>query len=117
MNSASDYLDAVKEKYRLRNDTQLANKLETSSPCISRYRRGQAMEIKVAWRLAELLELDPKEVIAAVEMHRAERSDDPEAVNVWKQRFQAVSRSAVSVFFGGAALAAAIETAQHCILC
>ncbi len=117
MNAASVYLDEIKEKYRLRTDTELAEKLETSSPCISRYRKGQAMENQIAWRIAELLDRDPKEVIAAVEMQRAERSQDPQAINVWRQRLQAVSRSAVSVFFGGAALAAAIETAQHCILC
>lgn len=113
-----DLIVMYREKLGLPSDYAAAKRLGMTKAAISIIKsRGTGFNNETAWKIAEALEMDPAEVIAIAEMARAECSDDPARVSMWKQRFQAVSRSAVSIFFGGAALATAIETAQHCILC
>ena len=72
MKTTSEFLDAVKERHSLQSDYALAKRLGVRHSTISHYRSGRSsMDPKTAVKIAELLALDPLEVIAAAEVERA----------------------------------------------
>ena len=93
-----DYIDAAAAKMGWTSDYRIAKELGISTASISKIRHGGGIGNDVAWKVAELLEIDPTEVIAVAELERAERSADAEKAAVWKRRFQAVSHSAATIF-------------------
>lgn len=79
-----DFMDAVKARHGIKSDYELSKALGVSQQTISHYRnRGSAMDTKMAVKVAELLALDPLEVIAAAEIERAERAKDEKAKGFW----------------------------------
>lgn len=81
MPSTNTYLDAIRAKCKLSNDSDVARALGVSRQAVSTYRRGHAsFEDAVATRAAALLEIHPGTVL--LDMH-AERSRDPDLKNLW----------------------------------
>lgn len=90
-----EYLDTLKNRHSLTSDYQLAKLLETSTPVISHYRTGKrVMDDYTAAKVAELLELEPLEVIAAA---NAERERDPNKRAYWEKLVQSGVRTAASI--------------------
>lgn len=101
-----DYLDALKERYQV-SDYKVARLLGKTSASTSQYRKkGTTFDDATAIRVAELLNMDPVEVIA--DMH-AERAKDDQVREVWKRVASTFHRAAaiclvvviLSVSFGG----------------
>jgi predicted transcriptional regulator len=82
MKTTGDYLDAVKAKLDLPSDYATAKALGVTRAAVSRYRLGQsAPDDLVCARIAEILELEPMEVIAAIHF---ERATEPKARALWE---------------------------------
>lgn len=70
-------LDRVKKVHKIHSDYALAKFLDVKQPTVSRWRLGKNhLDDDVALRVAQLLELDPGQVLAWV---HAERCKSPEA--------------------------------------
>lgn len=77
MKTTVEYLNAVKARRDLPSDYAAAKLLGVTRAAVSRYRLGQGyFEDIVALRVAEILEIDPMEVIAAVNLERARTESD-----------------------------------------
>lgn len=107
-----------REKLDLPSDYAAAKRLGLTKGAISIIKtRGTGFNNETAWKVAEILEMDPAEVIAVCELARAESSDDEERVAMWKRRFQAVTHSPATIF-GLIAIPYWAEVAnKFCILC
>ena len=76
------YLDAVKIRLDLPSDYAIAKALSVTPSTVSKYRLGRsAPDDLVCARIAEILEIEPMEVIAAVHF---ERSTEPRARALWE---------------------------------
>jgi transcriptional regulator with XRE-family HTH domain len=118
MKTTLEYIDELAELKGWKTDYQIAKGLNIKTTTMTRYRRhGGTMDNDTAWKVADALGVDAVEVIAAVEIERAERSDNTEKAAVWKRRFQAVSTSAATVFGLIALPYGQWLTDQLCILC
>lgn len=96
MKTTIEYLDDVKAKYGLRSDYALAIKLETGSSGIVNYRKKYShFNDSMAVRVAELLEIDPAEVLASV---NAERTKCPAAKSAWERVARSFSAGLMAVF-------------------
>lgn len=83
MKTTVQYLDAVKRKLNLPSDYAAAKSLGITRAAVSKYRVGiSGFDDLTAVRVAEILGLDPMEVIAA---SNAERSKDAAARAVWER--------------------------------
>lgn len=112
-----DLIVKYREKLGLTSDYAAAKKLGLSKAAISTIKGGTGFSNETAWKVAEVLDMDPAEVIAVCELARAENSHDEERVAMWKRRFQAVTHSAATVF-GLIAIPYWAEVAdKFCILC
>ncbi|EMN5130722.1 hypothetical protein RVV79_003849 [Burkholderia contaminans] len=112
MKTTVQYLDAVKRKLGLDSDYAAAKALCLTRAAISKYRLGRAFfDDMSAVRVAEILGIDPMEVISAA---NAERARDESArsfwVGVWGKATGATATAAVAVFMVG--LAGAPSPAQ-----
>lgn len=89
MKSTIDYLDAVKTRLNLPSDYAAAKALGVTRSAVSRYRNGVGVfdEI-VAIRVAELLQIEPIEVIAAC---KAESAPDEHIRSVWIGTWEKIS--------------------------
>ena len=106
-----------REKLGLPSDYAAAKRLGLTKAAISTIKGGTGFSNETAWKIAEVIDMDPAEVIAICELARAERSEDPDRVEMWKARFRAVSHSAATIF-GLIALPYGIWlTDRLCILC
>lgn len=77
------YLDKLKKDLRLRTDYALAHKLGLAPTAISNYRAGRSQfDDYMAARVAEILRLNPLEVIATINYERDRR---PEARMYWRE--------------------------------
>lgn len=75
MKTAAEYLDAIKEAQGIVSDYGLAKRLGWSRPRISHYRSGMHhFDESGALQVAELLDLDPAEVLTAQARARWYRS-------------------------------------------
>ena len=94
-----DLIVKCREKLDLPSDYATAKRLGLTKGAISIIKtRGTGFNNETAWKVAEILDMDPAEVIAVCELARAESSEDAARVAMWKRRFQAVSHSAATVF-------------------
>ena len=94
-----DLIVTCREKLDLPSDYATAKRLGLTKGAISIIKtRGTGFNNETAWKVAEILDMDPAEVIAVCELARAESSEDAARVAMWKRRFQAVSHSAATVF-------------------
>jgi hypothetical protein len=106
------YLDALKRRLDLPSDYAVAKVLGITRAAVSRYRQaGGAFDDLTAVRAAELLGLDPLEVIAA---SNAERARDDDARRVWERLWGKATGAAVTTAFAACivGLAAAPSPAQ-----
>jgi plasmid maintenance system antidote protein VapI/uncharacterized protein YceK len=79
----TSYLDAARAKLGLPSDYALARHLGVPKETISNYRSGRrAFSNDIAARLAEILELDPLQVIADAEL---ERATHPQKKELWQR--------------------------------
>jgi hypothetical protein len=82
MKTTGEYLDAVKAKLDLPSDYATAKALSVTPSTVSRYRLLKAApDDLVCARIAEILGVEPMEVIAAVHF---ERSTEPKARALWE---------------------------------
>lgn len=82
MRTTVDYLDALKAKLGLPSDYAAAKLLGVSRAACSRYRTGvSTFDDEVAFKVAELLEINPLEVIVSA---RAERAANEDARSRWE---------------------------------
>lgn len=78
---ARDYLDAIKARHQLPSDYAAAKALGVTRTSVSRYRNGSdTFADTVAIRVAELLDMDPAEVLIDCQM---ERAPDPATRAAW----------------------------------
>lgn len=81
MKTTNQYLDAVKAKHGLTSDYQLAKLLGIRQSTISGYRAERShLDDLMALKVAELLSIDPMEIIAAANVERAKTA---ETKRVW----------------------------------
>ncbi|MBU9320385.1 hypothetical protein KTE24_06900 [Burkholderia gladioli] len=89
MKTTVDYLDAVKAKLDLPSDYAAAKHLRVTRASVSRYRLGEgAFDDTTALRVAEILGVDPLEVIASA---NAERARDDETRQLWVRTLEKIS--------------------------
>lgn len=95
MNTSIQFLDAVKAKHGGISDYALAKLLSVSQPTVSRYRSKKGtLDDLVCFRVAELLELEPAAVLAAVHAERAKTEKEKTA---WKLIYERLGGVAASV--------------------
>ena len=98
MNITPQLIDQLKEKHGLRSDYAVAKMLGISTQRLSNYRTGRnRFDDLMAYKVAELLELDPAEVIAQINMERAKR---PEERKAWKEILERLGSAAAVVTLG-----------------
>lgn len=73
---SAKYLDALKQKHGLKNDSELAELLGVAQNSVSQWRNGKRfMDNETCLQLAQLLDMDnPLPIIMAADMDRAERA-------------------------------------------
>lgn len=88
----TEYCAALKRRWKISSDYELAKRLGVSKQAISNYVNGQrAFDVTTAARVAEILELEPLRVIADMEL---ERGSSPE---LWKRLRDAAAIAGVMV--------------------
>ncbi|WP_244126221.1 hypothetical protein [Burkholderia gladioli] len=111
MKTSVEYLDAVKARLDLPSDYATAKVLGLTRAAVSKQRSGQsAFDDLTAVRVAEILGIDPIEVIAAA---NAERARDDDARRTWERLWgKATGAVATAVLAAGVITAAAPSTAK-----
>lgn len=96
MKSTKDYLDEIKEKKGIKSDYALAKYLKTTKQTISRYRvEKNRIDDYMALKVAEALDINPLEVIAAANQERAKSAEEKAA---WERILKSVAACIVGVF-------------------
>ncbi|RQX89622.1 helix-turn-helix domain-containing protein [Burkholderia stagnalis] len=91
MKTTSEWLDALKARLALPSDYAVAKILGVTRQRVSSWRNGRAtFEDDVAFRVAELLEINPLEVLVS---NRAERSKSEDQRHAWEGRWEKFSRN------------------------
>lgn len=91
MMTTADYLDAIKAKLGLTSDYAVSKVLGVRTSSVSRYRNGvSAFDDEVCFKVGELLDVNPLEVIVAV---RAERALNDDARSRWEGYWEKFSQS------------------------
>lgn len=98
MTEAANLLDKVKKAKNWTSDYQCAKGLDISTQAVSKIRNGGGVGNDLAWKIAEILNKEPAEIIAEVEAIRAEKAGDQAKAAVWEARFQALAGSAPLAF-------------------
>ncbi len=102
MHTTCEFLDAVKARHALQSDYALAKTLGVTHQMTSGYRAGKVfLGDSTAIKVANLLEIDPAIVIAAVHGERAKRPDEKA---VWHAMLERLSGVAATVLIGVTAL-------------
>lgn len=95
MKTTAQWLDAAKEKHSL-SDYALAPKLGITRSQMSRYRNGaDYLSDDAAMKLAELLEIDPAQIIASAHAERAKSEPARAFWMQWAERLGGVTAAAV----------------------
>ncbi|HDR8859331.1 TPA: helix-turn-helix domain-containing protein [Burkholderia territorii] len=90
MKTTVDWLDAVKARLDLPSDYAAAKALGVTRGAVSKYRNQQSVfDEKTAIRVAEILGVDPFEVIAAA---HAESSRDDRTKAIWVHALEVFSK-------------------------
>lgn len=91
MKTTVEYLDALKEKLNLPSDYAAAKALGVTRAAVSRYRTGVgSFDDEVCFTVAEILGVNPLEVIVAA---RAERSTKTGGREKWERNWENFSRN------------------------
>lgn len=109
------YLDDTKKKLGVSSDYALAKQTGISQEAISQYRNGKrVMDDYTAAKLAEVLEIDPLEVIATA---NADREKDENRANFWRvlAKKRAAPIAAILLLVGVAGITYEHIDAQHTI--
>lgn len=69
---------------KLRYDRDIAKAIDTAPSTLSQYRSGHNMSVLVAMKLAELLGINPLEVICATMAWQAKNEDER---TFWEERY------------------------------
>lgn len=102
MKTAAEYLDALMALKNITSDYQLAKALSVTRSTVSRYRCGHAtFDDVVAVRVAEMLGVEPLEIIAAANHQRAKR---PEAKKIWERIAKSAAAATIALVFVGISL-------------
>ena len=97
MKTTIDYLEELKTKRNLPSDYAISKLLGVSHTRVSNYRVGRShFDDEMALKVAELLEIDPAEVLAAMQ---AERTKCPQAKEVWKRLSESLAASVLVGLF------------------
>jgi hypothetical protein len=95
MQTASDFLDAIRAKLDLQSDGQLARYLDVHRQHISKFRTGShTFDDAMSCRVADLLKLDCGYVLACMQYHRAKV---PAAKSAWLHVASMVGGSAAAL--------------------
>lgn len=80
------YLDALKKRLNLTADYQLAVPLGVDRASVSNYRSGKrSFDNEQAFIVAELLTVDARQVIADMELERAQRAHNKPKIELWRR--------------------------------
>jgi hypothetical protein len=91
------YLDALKARLDLPSDYAAAHVLGVTRATVSKYRLGKSVfDERIAAHVAELLSLDPLEVISAC---KAESAQDVHMRRVWENAWGKATGAAVTTAF------------------
>lgn len=101
---STDYVDALRVKLNCRSDYELSKRLGIAHNVIGRYRKGGTFDNSFCVRAAELLGVEPFEVIADMELERAKTDAQREQ---WAKVMQRFSRIAAGL------AAPALLASQH----
>lgn len=89
MKTTVQWLDAVKARLDLPSDYAAAKALNVTRSAVSKYRLGRSVfDEKTCIRVAEILGVDPLEVIASA---RVESAKDAQTRNVWTHALEVFS--------------------------
>lgn len=115
MMTTNEFLDAVKARHGFKSDYELSRALGVKPQTISSYRVGRtSMDPMMAAKVAELLAMNPLEVIASAE---AERAKDEKAKGFW-MRYAAALLMVVGVSAPPSpAEASTAQPVQQSVLC
>lgn len=81
-----ELLDKLKAAYHLPSDYATAKKLGITQSAVSKYRNKRStLDDSVAIEVAELLELEPLQVVASMNFERAERQHDEKLMSFWRK--------------------------------
>lgn len=95
MNTTIDFLEALKAKTGLSSDYALAKKLKITRAAVSKYRQKRTtFDDSTALTAAEILEVEPATVLAAVHAERAKTEAEKSA---WKSIYERLGGIAASV--------------------
>lgn len=95
MKATQRYLDAVKARAGFSSDYALAKRLGMPLSTMSGYRTGaRHFDNAMSFKVAELLQIDAREVIAAVELDKAKRESE-------KDFWRTIAGAAGSILLGG----------------
>lgn len=101
--TTNELLDAVRVRYNLRTDYQLAKFLKWNQQSVSRYRKGGTMDEAMCLKVAAVLELEPGVVLAAI---AAERAKSPDVKSAWST---VAKRLAAVVLIGALGIGGALH--------
>src|SRR5258708_29549327 len=97
MKTTVQFLDAVRARYGLTSDYQLAKLLGLKQQAISHYRKGRTWGAETAVKVAELLKLPAVYVLACM---AAERAGTVETRNAWSKAARVLAGTAVAILAG-----------------
>ncbi|CAJ2847036.1 DUF3693 domain-containing protein [Burkholderia pseudomallei] len=111
MKTTVEYLDAIKVRLDLPSDYAVAKALGLTRAAVSKQRLGHSVfDDTTALRVAEILGVDPMEVISAA---NAERARDEETRRLWERAWGKVTGATAAVAIAaGIGLSAAPSTAK-----
>lgn len=96
MRTTVEYLDAVKARLDLPSDYAIAKVLGITRAAVSRYRNGHGVfDDEVCFAVAEILDINPLEVIVAAQSERAKNDDSKAKWESYWENFSANFRSPV----------------------
>jgi predicted transcriptional regulator len=122
MKSTEQYLGEVKDRLELPSDYAIAKALGVTRAAVSRYRMGHSMpDDLVCARIAEILGIEPMEVIAATNYQRS-KTDEARRLweSIWGKVVGAIALNLIACVVGALAVAPspaqASEQARSAIL-
>jgi len=110
MRTTTDYLDALKTRLGVSSDYQLSKVMKVRQSLISNYRTGRShFDDAMAIEVAKTLEVDPGEVLAAMQ---AERTKCPAAKKAWQRLSESLMAGLLACFIGVSGMAPAPVSAS-----
>lgn len=95
MRTATEYLETVKKRHNLRSDYALAKFLGISRQAVSKQKHGGGLDDYTALKVAQALDINPLEIIAARNQERAKSAEEKAA---WEKILKSVAACTVGVF-------------------